>query len=384
MVNTGKTKRIFHDIAGGFGDVGVFFPIALALVLKNGFHLEWLLFSAGCLYLGAALFFRIPMPVQPLKAMAALALANQLPQEMIRVAGFGFGVVILLMLIPRLSNLIVKLYSLPVIRGIQLALGIMLFKAGLTLSASGPRFAAAAVLLLAFTYLLSNSLPPILPVVIGGLILAFLSPSPTPLHRFHSLQVLPHIPNLTLHDGIFILTNLIIPQIGLTVGNSMVGTIQTSRDLFPERSRRVNMKNLTISISMGNLFSSLFLGLPMCHGAGGLTAHHRFGARSNLATITTGSVFLSLALLSSQKVFDILFKFPLPFLGVLLMVVGIFHANLARDTLPKSGAAPTVLVTALISILTGNLTVGSVAGILFHMGRQVVWEHFSLEINKGL
>lgn len=373
----GGKRGILHEIAGGFGDIGVFFPIALALVIKNGFHLKGILLSAGVFYVGAGLFFRIPMPVQPLKAMAAVALAQGLPHHALRAAGLGFAVVILLVQVPGVGRSLERIFSLPVVRGIQLALGIMLVTSGLKLSSGGLHLAITALALLAITYMLTDSLPPIFPVLIGGLIIAALSPasSPQPAQGF---PVLFKIPEISMRDLSFVLTTLIIPQLGLTIGNSIVATNQTAKDLFPKRLTRVNMKNLTLSISAGNILSFLFFGLPMCHGAGGLTAHHKFGARSKKATIITGSLFLLIAVLPSRRVVDIFLNFPLPFLGILLIVVGFFHASLAKDSLVRRETFLTVLVTASISLIFHNLTAGAVVGILFHSCQQIITKYRDL------
>ncbi|NIO17271.1 MAG: hypothetical protein GTN70_09815 [Deltaproteobacteria bacterium] len=366
-----KKRTILNEIAGGFGDIGVLIPITLALVIKNGFDLRGILLSAGIFYVGSALFFRVPMPVQPLKAMAAVALAQGLPHHALRVAGLAFAAVILLLLIPGVADLLERLFSLPVVRGIQLALGIMLVKAGVNLSAGGILLSIMALALLSVTYLATESLPPILPVLIGGLIIAGLSPAGA-LEPSPGLPVSPGMPEISIRDLSFVLTALIIPQLGLTIGNSVMATAQTAKDLFSSSSARVNTKNLTLSITAGNFLSCLISGIPMCHGAGGLTAHYRFGARSNRATLIAGGLFLLLALLPSGSMVDIFLSFPLPFLGILLIFVGGFHASLAKDCLVRKGTILTVLVTAAVSLLCNNLSAGALAGILFEAIQQVI------------
>ncbi len=171
-------------------------------------------------------------------------------------------------------------------------------------------------------------------------------------------------PVMSLDGLLFPLVALVIPQLGLTVGNSVMATIQTAKDLFRERSRRVTLRSLAMSIGIGNVLSPLIGGIPMCHGSGGLTAHYRFGARTGRATATVGTLFLLIALLPGRYAQQVLFGFPLPFLGVPLVIVGLFHALLAREILVRGNHAAAAVVTALASVLTHNLTAGAALGLV--------------------
>ena len=56
------------DVAGAFGDIGVLFPIAIALITLNHLNPTALFLTAGLTYCLAARYFQIPMAVQPFKA----------------------------------------------------------------------------------------------------------------------------------------------------------------------------------------------------------------------------------------------------------------------------------------------------------------------------
>lgn len=357
-------KEILQEFAGGLGDLGVFVPLALALVIENGFNLKGIFLSAGLFYLVSGAFFKIPIPVQPLKAMAAIALAMGLTYQTVQVAGLEFALLIFLLLIPGIDGIVEKLTPLPVIRGIQLSLGILLVKAGLNMALPDMQLALIALSLLALTYFLITPVPPIVVLLVTGVIIGWVRMKGGGTPVLGPPTTTTAIPEISLQGLLFPLTVLVIPQFGLTVGNSIMATVQTARDLFQGKRRRVTFKNITLSIALGNLISPFMMGIPMCHGSGGLTAHHRFGARSSISTIITGTLFLIIALFPGEGITRILFSFPLPFLGVTLVIVGMFHGLLAKETLLRGKYAPAVIATAVTSVLLKNLTVGMAIGFL--------------------
>ena len=64
------------ELAGAVADLGVLVPIAVALIVKNGLSPTAVLLPAGILYVIAGLLYRLPVPVQPLKAFGAIAIAQ--------------------------------------------------------------------------------------------------------------------------------------------------------------------------------------------------------------------------------------------------------------------------------------------------------------------
>jgi MFS superfamily sulfate permease-like transporter len=63
-------------------------------------------------------------------------------------------------------------------------------------------------------------------------------------------------------------------------------------------------------------------GVPMCHGAGGMAGHVRFGAKTGGALIILGSILLCLSLLFSNSVLVLFKVFPQSILGVILFLTG--------------------------------------------------------------
>ena len=121
------------DVAGAFGDIGVLFPLAIALITLNHLNPTALFLTAGLTYCLAARYFQIPIAVQPFKAVAAIALALSLSPSEIASAGLLMGALLLLVGVTNLAGWLAKLFTLPIVRGIQLGLGLVLLREGLRL-----------------------------------------------------------------------------------------------------------------------------------------------------------------------------------------------------------------------------------------------------------
>jgi SulP family sulfate permease len=156
---------------------------------------------------------------------------------------------------------------------------------------------------------------------------------------------------------------LAIPQFPLTFGNAMVGTSSAARAYFPEAGKRVTVRKLGFSYGIANIASALLGGMPMCQGAGGLTAHVRFGARTARSTILFGALMITLGMTTGRSAPAILSLIPSPVLGSLLAIVGWEHSRLARDVGGKSSQMLVVFIMGITSLLTANLLYGLAAGI---------------------
>jgi SulP family sulfate permease len=360
------------DVAGAFGDVGVLFPIAIALITLNHLNPTALFLIAGLTYCLAGRYFQIPIAVQPFKAVAAIALALSLSPSAIASAGLLMGVLLLVVGVTNLAGWLAKLFTLPIVRGIQLGLGLVLAREGLRLvmaPGSGLHlpgaehvswliaFAGAAILLAlrdsrrfpAALVLLTLGI--VAGVVLEGGKLPFLSFGPLPLQLLH-----PQVAELKR-----VLPLLVVPQFALTFGNSIVATENTARILYGEQAKRVTVRALSLSIGVVNLASAAILGAPLCHGSGGITAHYRFGARTPKSSYVIGGVCLLLAFFGAAAV-GLLHLIPLAVLGVFLVYVGIQHAAYLRDLTEFWPQLMIALGVGLVSFLT-NLMWGTLLGL---------------------
>jgi sulfate permease, SulP family len=359
-----------RELAGGFGDAGLFIPIAVALITLNGLNATAVFAGAGLVYVATALYFRVPVPVQPLKAFGAAAIALGLSAEVIAAGALLMGTAMLLLSWTGLADWLARRFPLVLIRGIQASVALLLAKAAVELAEKGnweglPAIAPAASLCLAvaacgFLFLTRRgaTVPGTLVVlgcgaavgvVVGGL---------------PDVGVGPQAISFSLPDqGSFgtALTALVIAQIPLTFGNSVVATADAERNYFGAAARRVRPGRLAASIGAANLAAGCTAGLPVCHGAGGVTAHVKLGARTAGATLAVGGVYLGLGLLFGASLPAALSVLAPGALAGMLLFVAIEHGLLAAqlDQLDDRVLAAGV---GLVTLLSGNLAIGVGAG----------------------
>jgi len=362
-------------VAGAFGDIGVLFPIAIALISLNHVNPTAAFLAAGVTYIWAGRYFQIPMAVQPFKAVAAIALAMALPPSSIACAGLLMGVLVGFVGVTNLATWLAKLFTLPIVRGIQLGLGLLLAREGLRLMLS-PRSAVVlaagrtvdaweiglvgALLLLLLQG--SRRLPAALVLLAAGITLGLMSQwaklpalgwGPLPLTLLH-----PHLAELRR-----VLTLLVVPQFALTFGNSIVATENTAHILYGTQARRVTVRGLCMSIGLINLLGGMIQAPPLCHGSGGVTAHYQFGARSPKSSYLIGVVCLLLALFG-RAALGFLNLIPAAVLGVLLAYVGIQHAAYLRDIVSRPPLLVIAACVGVVSLLTTNLMWGFLTGFV--------------------
>jgi SulP family sulfate permease len=379
--------RLAFDLqewSGAFGDLGLLIPIVAALVIRNGFDGTSVLLVFGAAYIVSALYYRLPMPVQPLKAMAAIIIAQGLGVDVVSAAGLLMAAVLLTLAATGAIGPLSRLFTRPVVRGIQAAVGLLLIKTAVDMATSGQvlrgqdesylslgaevpvslllALGAAAVVALAVW---KRGLPAGLIVLALGVAAGFAFGSAGMLS---GLSVGPQLPSPALPGtGAFAtaLVVLVIPQLPLTVGNAVVACADTARGYFGERASRVSHRSLLTTMGLANVFAGAVGGMPVCHGSGGLTAHYRFGARTAAAGLIIGIALVALALTFGSGAVQLFGLIPYPVLGVMLGVVGVQHALLARDC-RRAEEVAVVATVALTSVALGNVAIGFALGMALH------------------
>jgi len=356
-------KRILWDTSGAFGDIGLLIPISIALIVKNGFNPTALFLTAGLFYVLSARYFRITMPVQPLKAMSAVAIATGLGTEVINTAGITLGCILIVLALTGWSEKLGGIFPVPVVRGIQFGLGLMLARASLSLMSIDlvTALLAGTILIAHITFM--KKMPPLLVILLLG---AVVSLREIELTALGPVALEPALPDLGLLWISF--TMLVVPQISLTMGNAVVATEATAKMLYKERAERVNLRSVPLSIGIANIVSGLVGGVPMCHGSGGLTAHHKLGATSERSGYIIGMALIVLALFFGTASLSVISAFPSGILGALLCYVGIQHAMLIKDIQKNQPAVLLALTVGVTGFVTHNLTVGFLIGLLIHYG----------------
>lgn len=111
------------ELGGAFGDVGTDLPLLAGMILVSEFDAASVLVVFGAMQLAAGLVYGIPMAVQPLKAVAALVIAQNIAAPVVFGAGLSMGMVMLALAVTGMLEKFARLIPKAVVRGIQLGLG---------------------------------------------------------------------------------------------------------------------------------------------------------------------------------------------------------------------------------------------------------------------
>jgi len=357
------------DLSGAMADLGIFVPLVAALILVNGLHPGPLLLIAGLLSLLSGLWFRIPFPVQPLKALTALAVAQQLAPDVIRAAGLLIGLTLILLTLTGLADRIAAVFTRPVIRSLQLAVGVLLIVTAVRLAIAPPEiFASTPPPVTGLTLMLITVGVVALAVwrrwyaaatalVVVGAVVAWATTRPS-LGVIELSGPVLAVPPVSVWASAFVL--LVIPQLPLTYGNAVVGMADLAREQFPAATR-VRPGSVALSCGIGNVGAALLGGMPMCHGSSGFTAHVRLGARTAMMNVILGGTFIVLGVVFSAQVLVLFGLLPAWALAGFLAYAGLRHALLVLDL--HGHALVVAVVAAAAGIWTGNLAVTTVIAL---------------------
>jgi len=376
------------EFAGSLGDLGTLLPLAMGMIFLNGLNPLGLFLSVGLLYILSGLYFRVPVPVQPMKVIGAYAIATAMSPCQISASGLLMGIVLLIVGATGLITVLGRYIPRSVIRGVQLSTGSLLMVQGVRFIAGSSKYQLSQGA--AEPYLSLQNLGPVpigiaLGVIGGFLTLALLENRKLPAglimvfggigvgllfgthEGLHSLKVGINIPRLlpfglpTTADFTFALFALVLPQLPMTVGNAVIAYGDLSKEYFGEDSKRVTYRATCISMALANFASFLVGGMPLCHGAGGLAAHYRFGARTGGSNLIIGVIFIALAVLLGSNALSVVNLLPMSILGVLLLFAG---SQLALTVIDLTERKDFFVVLVMLGItFATSLALGFLLGI---------------------
>ncbi len=353
-----------NEWAGAFGDIGTDFPLIVAMILAAGLDSASVLIMFGVMQVVSGFFYRMPMPIQPLKVMAVIVITQKIEPQVLYGGGLAIGVVMLVLTVTKLIKWLAKVIPKSVIRGIQFGLGIKLaiLALGKYVPADGAQgYWLAAIVFFLVAFLMNNKkYPAALMAIVIGIAYAF-------IFKISGHQIINsfgfNLPKIHVPLWPDILTGFIllsIPQIPLSLGNSILATNQLSSDYFPKR-KDITVNKISFTYSVINLINPFFGGIPTCHGSGGLAGHYTFGGRTGGSVIIYGSLYLILGLFFSSGFGQVMQIFPLPVLGVILLFEGLALMLLIRDVSYNKADLSIALIVALIA---GGLSYGFVIGLM--------------------
>jgi hypothetical protein len=306
--------------------------------------------------------------------MAVLVITQQLGANVLFGAGFAIGLVMFALAITGALNWLGRVIPHCVVRGVQLGLGLQL--GNLALQKYVPAMGLTGYVLAGLSFILvialmgSHRLPPALPVIALGIVYAVLFDLQPALVASSMEIALPqfHVPEMAdITTGFLILT---LPQLPLSLSNSVIATSKTLQDLYPER--RIGIRKIGVTYAGANLLAPILSGIPVCHGCGGLAGHYAFGARTGGSVLIYGSVYLLIGLLFSRAADHVVNIFPKPILGVILFFEALALMILARDVASDRRDMMIALLVALMAMgLPQGFVIGLVTGtLLFYLTRK--------------
>jgi hypothetical protein len=352
-----------NEFSGAFGDIGTDFPLIVGMILVAGLDPASVLIMFGSMQLFSGIIYGLPMPVQPLKAMAVLVITQKLSAGVLYGGGLAIGVVMMILAVTGLLDWLARVVPKCVVRGIQLGLGIQL--GSLALKDYIPSDGLPGWLLalasfgVAIALLGNRRFPPAPIIILLGLVYAFALNLDIPLLRDSIGLSVPrwHMPGTSDVWTGFVL--LALPQIPLSLGNSILATRQIAADYFPDRP--LSVRKIGMTYSLMNLINPLGGGIPTCHGSGGLAGHYAFGARTGGSVVLYGLLYLFLGFFLSGGFRLAVDLFPRPVLGVILLFEGLGLMKLMADM----AASPKEFAIALmVGLLAFGLPYGYVIGLV--------------------
>jgi MFS superfamily sulfate permease-like transporter len=362
------------EFAGAFGDLGTLIPFVVGYITLNKMDPLGILVAFGLFKIFAGLYFRTPIPIQPMKAIGGMAIshAGSITPGMIWGSGIFTGLFWLLMGVTGAITWIEKVTTKPVVRGIMLGLGLSFIAEGLGMMKGQPVLAIGGIVL-TFLLLGSRRLPAMLALLAYGVVVALIQ-KPELVDEISHLSIRFRWPEVTfgriswkeLLSGFIILG---LPQAPLTLGNAIIATVSENNAHFPDR--KVTAKTISVDHGVMNLISACLGGIPMCHGAGGLAGHIRFGARTGGALVILGVIVVLTGLFLSDSVTLLFEFFPRPILGVILFFAGVELALVIKDIKLRKQNLFVLLVTAGTAMW--NMGIAYLAGLLLYYGLQRRW-----------
>lgn len=404
-IHTLKTSPL-AELSGSLGDLGTLLPLMIAMALNGSIDLASTLVFSGLTNILTGAFYGIPLPVQPMKAIASVVISQHFSKEETAAAGLTMGVAVLVLSATGLLRWLNRVVPVPVVKGIQVGAGLALaISAGssliLPLNWVSPAYDNRIWAMAAFGLLVVASLVPQIPyallVFAFGLVMAAVAvPTSKGDENLHAgiWQPTPFAPGGKAWKTGAI--DAAIPQLPLTTLNSILAVTSLSTTLFPDFPPAPSTTSLGFSVAIANLVCCWFGAMPVCHGSGGLAGQYRFGARSGASIIMLGSVKLLLGLFVGDGIVPLLQRLPKSLLGIMVFAAGVELAKVGQTVNEGKGIWEqaeednedgrrvakrrkseeeenrdrymVMLITAAGCLAFKNDAVGFFAGLLWHWG----------------
>lgn len=345
-----------RELAGSMGDFGTLFPLAIGYIVACGLNPAGFLVMMGLANIITGIVYRLPMPIEPMKVLAVVAIAQQWAPSMVYASGFAMGVIWLLLASTGIMDWIAKVTPAPVVRGIQAALGLTLaieaFKMVSTWWILG-----VASLFVVLIFRKNRYAPAAVILMVLGILIIFL--------KGEWRQIDPpgfSLPPLTGFRLSEIWQTLVLAgfsQIPLTATNAVIATAFLIKKYWPDKP--VSERKLSLNMGIMNTILPFFGGIPLCHGSGGLAGQYYFGARTGGTNIIEGFIEILMGIFLAPSIAGLFNLYPKAIIGAMMFMVGIELVKFAKDIHRDEGLI-SMGVTIIVAFLT-NMAWGFLAGI---------------------
>jgi predicted benzoate:H+ symporter BenE len=363
-----------RELAGAFGDLGTLIPFLVGYITISKMDPVGVLVAFGLFKIIVGLYFRTPVPIQPMKAIGTVAITHPgaITPGAIWASGLFTGIFWLVMGVTGAVTWIAKITSRPVVQGLVLGLGLGFILEGVRMMERDPLLAVIAI---AGTFvLLSYERVPAMLLLLGFGVTVEMIREPSLLYELGRLSFKLRLPEFALSKigwedlatGVLVLG---LPQVSLTLGNAIIATVEENNSLFPDRP--ITVRAVAIDHGIMNLVGTSLGGVPMCHGAGGMAGHVRFGARTGGALVILGSLVLFTGLFLGDSVATLFKLFPRALLGVILLFGGLELASGVQGRDFQKEDRYVMLLTTGVSMW--NMGVGYLTGLALWYAFQRGW-----------
>ncbi len=358
------------ELSGAFADLGTFLPLTAGILAIRQFDATGVLIGFGLFALAVAVFYRRPIPVQPMKVVTALVITGAITPLQAMASGLLIGAVLTVLAFAGVIGRLARMVPNSVIMGIQLGVGAQLTIIGVQHVAAEPIYGVAALALLGALFFTSYKNVSCLLVIVGAAGVS-LSTGAVGLGGLQAGLHLPHFGLPTIQDFEAALLTTALPQLALTLSNAVLATAAIAADYFPVEKERMSATRLAASTGILNLGLAPFGAIPMCHGSGGLVAQYGFGARSWGAPAIFGALCLILGVAYGPQAGVVLAILPLGAVGAMLAVAGADLA-ISRKFLAINSSYRIVVVLTGVACVATNVAAGLFIGLVLE-GIRALW-----------
>ena len=367
----GSFEFNLRELAGSMGDFGTLFPLAVGYIVVCGMNPAGFLVMMGLANIATGLIYKLPMPIEPKKAIAVTAIAQQWSPTLIYAAGFGTGTVWLFLALTGWIQKFADRIPISITRGIQISLGFMLGWQGLKWVVGWQKLTIMSgdwiiniilgiVAIVIILTLRENKYAPaaVVLIALGVVVVAIKG------EFLNFLRIGFELPPITIFGFRDVYQAMLLAgfaQLPLTLTNAIIATAALIKEYWHDKP--VSEKKLALSTGIMNVVVVFFGGMPMCHGSGGLAGQYYFGARTGGTNIIEGIIEVCLGLFFSQAIAGLFGAFPISIIGSMMLIVGIALVKYVfklrkKDIIPAG-------VTVIVSLIW-NMAFGFVAGLLVY------------------